>query len=83
LDILYKYNLEELEIAFTGGKDSTLLLHLISEVCQENEVGIPNCFCIDEGDMFEEVKDFIEKISKNTVFYAGGYLLMDDRLPNL
>jgi len=59
-----KYPLEDLAIAWTGGKDSTLVLHIVYEVCQKKNLKVPKCFCIDEGDMFEEVKDFIEKTKK-------------------
>ncbi|MFW5980967.1 MAG: phosphoadenosine phosphosulfate reductase family protein [bacterium] len=61
---LEKFHIDDLAIAFTGGKDSTLLLHLIDDVCQENDYEIPDCFCINEGDMFPEVKDFIEEVSE-------------------
>jgi phosphoadenosine phosphosulfate reductase len=49
-------------VAYTGGKDSTLLLYLIKTVCEEQGRSMPTCFCIDEGDMFDEVKDFIRDI---------------------
>lgn len=59
-----KYDIDDTAIAFTGGKDSTLVLHIISQVCQEEGLEIPECFCIDEGDMFEEVKEFIINIEE-------------------
>ena len=54
-----KYDTKDLAIAFTGGKDSTLMLFIISEACKEKGFIMPKCFCIDEGDMFDEVKGFI------------------------
>ena len=56
-----KYEGENLRIAWTGGKDSTLLIWLVHEACQENGHKLPQCFCIDEGDMFEEVRDFLDE----------------------
>ena len=58
-----KYPKEHLAIAWTGGKDSTLLLYLIREVCQEKSLTLPRCFCIDEGDMFDEIREFLATIS--------------------
>jgi phosphoadenosine phosphosulfate reductase len=55
------YHVGDLAIAWTGGKDSTLVLWLIREVCKEDKRPLPECFCIDEGDMFDEVKEFLEK----------------------
>ncbi len=51
-----KYALDGLAVAWTGGKDSTVLLWLIREVCREDGKPIPKCFCIDEGDMFDEIR---------------------------
>lgn len=59
-----KYDVNDLAIAWTGGKDSTLVLHLVHEICMEKRMGMPKCFCIDEGDMFPEVKKFIEDVSE-------------------
>lgn len=59
---LDRYPLGELRVAFTGGKDSTLLLWLVTEVCKERGLSPPRCFCIDEGDMFDEVREFIRDI---------------------
>jgi phosphoadenosine phosphosulfate reductase len=51
-------------VAFTGGKDSTLLLWLVKQVCEEDGIKIPPSMFIDEGDLFEEVHSFIDEISK-------------------
>lgn len=56
-----KYPLEKLAVAWTGGKDSTLLLWMIREVCKEKAMTLPECFCIDEGDMFDEVRQFLKE----------------------
>lgn len=59
-----KYNPNKMALAWTGGKDSTLLLWLVREVCQEEKWMLPKCFTIDEGDMFEEVRQFIDQIAR-------------------
>ena len=51
-------------IAFTGGKDSTLLLWLVREVCREKGITMPMAMFINEGDVFEEVWEFVQKIAK-------------------
>jgi len=58
-----KYPLNDLRIAWTGGKDSTLVLYLIKQVCDEKGLPLPRCFNINEGDMFDEVVEFITKVS--------------------
>lgn len=58
-----KYNADKMVLAWTGGKDSTLLLWLIRDVCNEDGRALPKCFCIDEGDMFSEVREFIQQVS--------------------
>jgi phosphoadenosine phosphosulfate reductase len=56
-----KYPLDTMRIAFTGGKDSLLVLWLVHEAIKGTGHKMPRCFCIDEGDMFDEVRDFIEE----------------------
>ncbi len=56
-----KYDANDLRVAWTGGKDSTLVLWLIREVCKENSLPMPRNFCIDEGDMFDEVHAFLDE----------------------
>ena len=57
-----KFDPDRTAIAYTGGKDSTLVLYIVRSVCLEDGVAMPNCFCIDEGDMFDEVRDFIAQV---------------------
>ena len=56
-----KYRTDEMRISWTGGKDSMVLLWLINEVCKEDGHELPATFCIDEGDMFQEIVDFINE----------------------
>ena len=63
-EALDRYPLEKLAIAWTGGKDSTLLVWLIREVCRERGLATPVCFCIDEGDMFDEIRALLTKWSE-------------------
>jgi phosphoadenosine phosphosulfate reductase len=55
---------EELGITWTGGKDSGLTLWIIHEVCQEKGISLPKTMIIGEGDEFEEIEQFVERIKK-------------------
>ena len=59
---LERYNPERLAIAITGGKDSTLTLWLLRETCREKGCLLPRCLFIDEGDVFEEIDEFVGKL---------------------
>lgn len=59
-----KYSPETLRIAWTGGKDSTLVLYLAKQVCEEMNIPLPKCFNIDEGDMFPEIIAFIDQVKE-------------------
>lgn len=59
-----KYPIADLAVAWTGGKDSTLVLYLVREVCREHGLPLPVCFCIDEGDMFEEIREFLAQVAE-------------------
>ena len=54
----------EIGVTWTGGKDSTLTLWCIRQVCQEQGVPIPKTMIIGEGDEFEEIEEFVERIRK-------------------
>ena len=66
---------EDLAVAWTGGKDSTLLLWHIRGVCAEDHLPVPGCFCIDEGDMFPEIQQLLER-------YADEWNLSFDLIHN-
>jgi phosphoadenosine phosphosulfate reductase len=59
-----KFKIDELGITWTGGKDSGLGLWIIRQVCLEKGVPLPKTMTIGEGDEFEEIKQFVEKIKK-------------------
>lgn len=56
-----KYPVEKVVVAWTGGKDSTVLLHLIKNALKK-DVPFPVMFN-DSTMEFEEIYDFIKKIS--------------------
>lgn len=61
-EALERFDRDRVAVAFTGGKDSTLALFVVKKACEELGVPVPRCFCIDEGDMFDEVREFIARI---------------------
>lgn len=56
---------ERTAIAYTGGKDSTLMLWIIREVCLDWGKNVPELMFIDEGCVFEEVLSFAKDVAKN------------------
>jgi phosphoadenosine phosphosulfate reductase len=59
-----RFKPEDLGITWTGGKDSGLTLWIIRQVCLEKGVPLPKTMIIGEGDEFEEIEQFLEKIKK-------------------
>lgn len=59
-----RFKQEELGITWTGGKDSTLTLWIIRQVCFEKGIPIPKTMLIGEGDEFEEIEEFVGRIRK-------------------
>ncbi len=57
-----KFKHEELGITWTGGKDSGLTLWIIRQVCLEKGIPLPKTMIIGEGDEFEEIEQFVERI---------------------
>ncbi|WP_456474171.1 phosphoadenosine phosphosulfate reductase family protein [Candidatus Pyrohabitans sp.] len=55
---------DKLVVAFTGGKDSTLMLWLVKQVCEEEGYAMPECMFINEGSVFEEVLDYVERMRR-------------------
>lgn len=51
-------------LAWTGGKDSTLLVWLAREVCRERATALPRIVTIDEGDTFPEIAAFQARLCR-------------------
>lgn len=51
----------DMAVAWTGGKDSTLLLWLVKEVADKIGAPLPKCEFIDEGDVFPEIWEFVDE----------------------
>jgi len=54
-----------LVIAITGGKDSTLMLWIFKQACEEEGKKIPDCMFIDEGYVFEEILELVDQLEKD------------------
>jgi len=63
-EALEKFGSEKMAIAWTGGKDSTTLTWLFKEVCKETGTKMPVCMFIDEGDVFDEIWDIVNRLKK-------------------
>jgi phosphoadenosine phosphosulfate reductase len=63
-EALTRFTHNELYIAWTGGKDSTSMLWLYNETCKELGLQIPRAMFIDEGYVFEEILQLVERIRK-------------------
>ena len=59
-----KFDVDDLAITWTGGKDSTLTLWIIRQVCQEDGIKLPKVMTIDEYDSFEEIHNFLNKYAR-------------------
>jgi len=59
-----RFDPDDLAITWTGGKDSTLTLWIIRQVCEEDGIELPRVMTIDEFDTFSEIHDFMETYAK-------------------
>lgn len=59
---LQKYGRENIALAITGGKDSTTALWIAKQTCDEMGMKLPRCMFIDEGDVFDEIREFTDYI---------------------
>jgi len=55
---------EDIGLAWTGGKDSGLVLYCWRKTCLEDGLKMPQVFTISEFDVFEEIDDFITQIAR-------------------
>lgn len=56
---------DALAIAATGGKDSTLLLHLWREAAAAAGRRLPTVLFLDEGDAFPEIPEFVQRLRRD------------------
>ena len=63
-EALDRFSGDQLYVAWTGGKDSTTMLWLYREVCQQLGKSMPKAMFIDEGSVFEEILELIEQVKK-------------------
>jgi phosphoadenosine phosphosulfate reductase len=59
---LEEFSPDRIYIAWTGGKDSTSMLWLYREVCEELGIQMPKAMFIDEGYVFEEILDLVDRV---------------------
>lgn len=59
---------DKLALAWTGGKDSTILLWMARELAKEKGLPLPHIMFINEGYVFEEVWEFADKLSSDWKF---------------
>ena len=59
-----RFDVSQIRLIWSGGKDSTLTLWICRQFCQENNLLLPKAFTIDEGDAFEEIDELLKKYSK-------------------
>ena len=62
-DALDSYSMGSVWVAWSGGKDSTLVLKLVADVCNRHGVPIPTAIDIDQADAFEEIIEFRSRIA--------------------
>ncbi|MBU0708402.1 phosphoadenosine phosphosulfate reductase family protein [Patescibacteria group bacterium] len=55
------FSTDDMAVAWTGGKDSTLMLWLVKQVADELGQPIPRCEFINEGDVFDEIWEFVDE----------------------
>lgn len=55
-------------VVWSGGKDSTVVLHLVKEVADELNQKMPPALFIDHGDHYPETLEILEKVSQNWGF---------------
>lgn len=64
-EAIEKFGTDKLAIAWTGGKDSTTMVWLYKQVCNDLVIKMPRLMFIDEGDVFDEIWDIVSELKKN------------------
>jgi phosphoadenosine phosphosulfate reductase len=58
-----RFPVDQMAVAWTGGKDSTLLLWLVRGYALAHDKPLPRFMFINEGHVFDEVKDFVARVA--------------------
>jgi phosphoadenosine phosphosulfate reductase len=64
-EMLDRYPLEQTMLAWSAGKDSTLVLYLLVELCRERGLRPPRVMDIDEKDAFPELGSFRDRLVRD------------------
>ena len=59
-----QFDPEDIRLVWSGNKDSTLTCWIWVETCKKYGYKMPKAVTIEEGDSFEEVEEFLKKMSK-------------------
>ena len=63
-EALSRLSPDKLYVAWTGGKDSTTMLWLYKETCKELGQPMPGAMFIDEGHVFEEILELVDRVKR-------------------
>lgn len=61
-EALKRFSSNELCLAWTGGKDSTTMQWLYREACKDLGQPLPRAMFIDEGHVFEEILELVDRV---------------------
>lgn len=59
-----QFDPDDIRLVWSGNKDSTLTCWIWRETCNKYGLKMPKAVTIEEGDSFEEVEEFLKKMSK-------------------
>lgn len=72
-----QFNIKDLLMVWSAGKDSTLMLWICKQFCDENNLEMPKAFTIDEFDVFEEIDAMLKVYAEQWNFRLDWGLNLD------
>ncbi len=70
-DLFDRFPADKIALAWTGGKDSTLALWIYLLTVSENSLPMPKVLFIDEGDVFDEIYDVVDRVVDKTGIHVS------------
>jgi phosphoadenosine phosphosulfate reductase len=58
-----RFGPDKIAIGWTGGKDSTVMLWIFKNLAEKDGFRLPKCMFIDDGDVFDEIREFTSRIT--------------------